>query len=460
MTPHILQKIVKVKRTEVAALPQSPRDLSVPKKDFIGALLHSGRCSIIGEVKPKSPSQGAIFPRSSVRAIVDVYNKNADAISVLCDSEFFGGGYDLLAQVRSLTDKPIIAKEFIIDTRQIRCASTHGADAILLIAAILSVDELISFATEAFNLGLASLLEVHSEEEVRKAAEAYAKLPQTVRASMLIGINNRDLDTLEIDLAVTEKLAPLVVKTMPDVRGIISESGIGSSSDIERLRGHVDGFLIGTSILKSKDPAGFFGSLLHAHTAVKFCGMTNAQDIDCAEQLHADFIGFIFAPTSPRRIDLEQAKVLRPRVKHAKVVGVFVDMPKAELDRHITELNLDYVQLHGTPDLQLCQSLNVPVIQAFRGVPSEKMLEEFLAVCPYVLIDKEDGRDEADFQAISLLPAHLRSRVFLAGGLTQKNVSQAVAMISPFAVDCARCIEKSPGKKDRALMSSFLTALA
>lgn len=454
----ILRTIIEVKKREVLSLPTNVTHRRTPK-DFVGTLLRSHRTALIAEVKPKSPSQGVIFSREKVPSIVAIYNEHADAISVLCDKEFFGGGYDLLREVRSLTEKPILAKEFIIDSRQIHYTAAEGADAVLFIAAILTVEELREFCITASDLGLGCIVEVHSAEEVQKTAQVYNSLPLATRQRILLGINNRNLDTLEVDLSVTELLAPLIRKTMPTIRGIIAESGIEKPSDIQRLRTHVQGFLIGTSILRAENPEQFLDALLPRKTLVKFCGMTNSEDIATAESLQTDFIGFIFVPSSPRAIDISVAERLRVGVHHAKTVGVFTNSTKEEIEKHVVRLRLDYVQLHGTPNLELCRSLSVPVIQAFWGVPSVETLEAFLALCPYVLIDKEKGKEEADFKAIANLPLHIRSRVFLAGGLKPTTIQAAVAMIHPFAVDVARGIEAAPGKKDPALMTSFLTAL-
>ncbi len=457
---HILQKIVEAKKKEILSLPEIDVANLPPRKDFVGALLQAVRPSIIAEIKPKSPSQGFLFERSKVPSIVTAYNTNADAISVLCDKEFFGGGYDLLREVRALTGKPILAKEFIIDAKQIRYAAESGADAILLIASILTDEELSELATDAALLGLGVLLEVHSEKEVQRVAQTYQSMPSSSQAQIVIGINNRDLDTLEIDLRVTERLAPKIRELMPSIRCVITESGVKSSDDVLRLQKHVQGFLIGTSILRSENPADFLSSLFPSEIKVKFCGMTNADDIVAAEDMRVDFLGFIFVPSSPRHVSLEQAIQLKKDVRHAKTVGVFTDMPLEQIEKHIKALKLDYVQLHAKPDIQLCKDLSVPVIQAFRGVPSVDILEEFLDVCPYVLIDKEDGKDQIDFHAISSLPKHIQSRVFLAGGLNPSNISQATQMTHPYAVDCARGIESAPGKKDKSLMASFLTSLA
>jgi indole-3-glycerol phosphate synthase/phosphoribosylanthranilate isomerase len=454
----LLSAIIEQKRREVASLPSS---IAMERKplDLVDRMLRRFP-ALIAEIKPKSPSQGFLLERSDMRSIVTAYNTYADAISVLCDHAFFGGGYDLLSEVRSMTDKPILAKEFIIDAKQIRYAAVQGADAVLLIASILQTDTLIAFLTEASSLGLGCLLEVHSERDVRKAATAYEAVPQYVQRQILIGINNRSLDTLEIDLSITERLAPMIKNAIPSVRGIIAESGISTPEDAHRLQPFVQGFLIGTSILRSENPTHFLGSLLSTTPKVKFCGMTNDADIAAAEKLHIDFIGFIFVSSSPRHISLERAQELRRSVQHAKTIGVFMDMSIEDMERHISALDLAYVQMHGTPNAKLCRALSVPVIQAFRGVPTVETLEKFLAVGPYILIDKEDGKDEADFAAIAALPQHIRSRLFLAGGLTPLNVEEAIHTIHPFAVDCARGIESAPGKKDETLMESFLSHLS
>lgn len=193
---------------------------------------------------------------------------------------------------------------------------------------------------------------------------------------------------------------------------------------------------------------------------VKFCGMTRSEDILAAENLCVDFIGLIFVPSSPRSVTLTEAKELRRSIKKAKCVGVFGDDHSIdEIEEHIRELRLDYVQMHGIPDAKKAKSISVPVIQAFRGVPAKKIAETFLKMCPYILIDKAENEDEADFDAIAAFPSHLRSKIFLAGGLTPENVGPLSEKIQPFAVDAARGIENRPGIKDHRLMSSFFHAL-
>lgn len=247
----ILDQIVVHKKQEVASLPS----ITIPnrvKRSFVQAML-STHPSLIAEVKPRSPSQVELLARHRVPEIVNIYNKHAQAISVLCDNKYFGGGFDLLAEVRTLTDKPLLAKEFIVSERQIDHAYASGADAVLLIAAILSPDELQKFTAYAISLGLDVLIEVHNEQDIETVAELSEEC-------VLVGINNRDLHTLETDIRTTQRLVPLIKQHFPEVK-IITESGISNSTDVQRLAPFVQGFLIGTSILQSNDPESLLTSL-------------------------------------------------------------------------------------------------------------------------------------------------------------------------------------------------------
>ena len=238
-----LDSIIARKLNEINSL-EAPFDVSQSEKSFVTSL-RSQKPSLIAEVKPQSPSKGVIIDRSSVPEIVSVYNNYAQAISVLCDEADFGGGYDLLSDVRTITELPILAKEFIIDPKQIRAARHAGADAVLLIASILFWEDIDILAEEAMALNMGILFEIHQESEI-------AKIPSLPSDKMVIGINNRNLNDLSIDLNVTEMLAPRVRVLFPD-HLIVSESGVGSREDIIRLSSVCDGFLIGTTFLKSDD---------------------------------------------------------------------------------------------------------------------------------------------------------------------------------------------------------------
>ncbi len=195
-------------------------------------------------------------------------------------------------------------------------------------------------------------------------------------------------------------------------------------------------------------------------TAVKICGLTRAKDVAHAANAGADFVGFVFVRSSPRLVTLELATTLRRSAGKAKVVGVFAGASAEDIECYVREVGLDYVQLHGDPDHTLCGKLSVPVIQAFRGVPDEATLRRFLSSCPYVLIDKADGQGHVDLGQVASLPADIRSRLFLAGGLNPATVRDAIDRVHPFAADSARGVESSPGIKDHTLISAFISALS
>lgn len=192
---------------------------------------------------------------------------------------------------------------------------------------------------------------------------------------------------------------------------------------------------------------------------VKFCGMTRKEDIHAAENLGAEYIGFVFAESSPRHVTLEQAKKLRPAVRQSKLVGVFVEDDADTINAAAEALHLDYAQLHGTPDLKFCAKINVPVIQAFRGVPTTQNIEQYLEKCAFILIDKEDGAENVDLETVAGLSESVKSRLFLAGGLNPENVQEAVAQVHPYAIDCARGVEIRPGEKDPDLMRAFMAQI-
>jgi indole-3-glycerol phosphate synthase len=246
---NVLDEIVAKKRLEIekakAARPletlQKEAASFDPKRRAFRKLFDRGSV-LIAEIKPKSPSEGELITGSPLD-VADLYAKSsADVISVLTDKPYFGGDIELLKQVKACVPQAILRKDFIVDEYQVYETFLSGADAFLLIANILKVDELIHLIALGKRFHLDTLLEVHSQIEVAKVIAAGAEV---------IGINNRDLQTLQVDLKVTETLAPLITKKIP----MISESGIESAEDVRRVRkAGARGILVGTSILKSSDP--------------------------------------------------------------------------------------------------------------------------------------------------------------------------------------------------------------
>jgi len=259
----ILDQIVGTKEKEVVRMPKTPPPRAKDRRSFLEALKAS-KPAFIAEVKPKSPSEGVLISMEQVPDLMRAYDRYATAISVLCDETYFGGGYDLLSQVASLTDKPLLAKEFIIDEKQIAMAASRGASAVLLIAVILNEKELATLVGAAIRADCDVLLELHDSDDLEKAARVLRVLGEHEKSRVIIGINNRDIDSLNVDIAQTERLAPLIRERLGKDHLIISESGLDSAEACRRLRPFVDGFLIGTSILRSPDPKAFLFSLISA----------------------------------------------------------------------------------------------------------------------------------------------------------------------------------------------------
>ena len=242
---NILDRIVAStkKRVEKDKAAGMPARNSVKRQPFIfEKSLRGSDISFICEVKKASPSKGVIAEDFPYLDIAKEYEgAGASAISVLTEPEFFRGADEYLKEIRKSVDIPILRKDFVIDKFQIEQSFRFGADAILLICSILSGEELSEFIKEADKFGLSSLVEVHNEEELRTAVEAGARI---------IGVNNRDLKTFEVDTQNSIRLRKLT----PDEIIFVSESGIRTAEDVEVLRKNgVDAVLIGEALMRSSD---------------------------------------------------------------------------------------------------------------------------------------------------------------------------------------------------------------
>jgi indole-3-glycerol phosphate synthase len=245
---QILDTIVEQKHQEVKKLkaagitaPDSPVD---PPRGFIRALTQSPGIAVIAEVKKASPSKGVISPDFDPEKIaVDYEAGGAEAISVLTDERFFQGRLDYIALVRQTVNIPVIRKDFVIHELQIRQASNYGADAILLIAAILDQVQIRDYLQMSRELHMDVLVEVHDEKEMEKSLAAGSKL---------IGINNRDLRDFSVDLQTTLRLRQGIPAAVP----VVSESGIKNHKDMQMLQDNgVTAALIGETLMRSGDRA-------------------------------------------------------------------------------------------------------------------------------------------------------------------------------------------------------------
>jgi indole-3-glycerol phosphate synthase len=249
---NILDKIIANKKIEVAKQKEqySIKDLAAQlekkgythSKGIFKESLSKSNTGIIAEFKRRSPSRDWIFKEAKIENVIPLYSKNgASAISVLTDLDFFGGTLADLDNARKLTDTPLLRKDFVIDEYQLYQAALHGADAILLIAAALTVNETKQLASKANELGLDILLEIHNEKELGHINDMVD----------VVGVNNRDLTSFVTNVQVSFDLA----EKIPDDFVKISESGISQSQTVIELRqvGY-KGFLMGENFMKTENP--------------------------------------------------------------------------------------------------------------------------------------------------------------------------------------------------------------
>jgi indole-3-glycerol phosphate synthase len=254
----ILDEIVESTRRRVAqlksecplaAVQEAARQQDAPR-DFAGAL--SGPViSLIAEMKRASPSKGPLRPDLDASSLARTYRESgAAAVSVLTEPDYFQGGFADLEAARASTELPVLCKDFIIDRYQVWEARAHGADAVLLIAAVLSQQEMLDLQEAARSLGMASLVEVHDQGELEKALDCRPGV---------VGINNRNLADFSVDLGTTTSLRPLVPPGIP----VVSESGIHTRDDVIALqKAGVQAILVGEALVTATDPAARIGALL------------------------------------------------------------------------------------------------------------------------------------------------------------------------------------------------------
>ena len=250
----ILKKILAVKAQEMAAAVaakslaqiRNEAEQCLPPRDFIGAIrnkISAGKPAVIAEIKKASPSKGVLRSDFRPAEIAASYAQHGAAcLSVLTDEQFFQGSAEYLRQARDACTIPVLRKDFMVNEYQIYQARAMGADAILLIAAALSLGEMQEFEKCAHRLGMAVLVEVHDGAELDTALQM---------TTPLIGINNRNLRTFEVSLQTTLDLLPRI----PQGRIVVTESGILKAEDVDLMRQHqVQTFLVGEAFMRASDP--------------------------------------------------------------------------------------------------------------------------------------------------------------------------------------------------------------
>jgi indole-3-glycerol phosphate synthase/phosphoribosylanthranilate isomerase len=434
----VLGEIVAYKRQEVAArLAGFDGSAAEPSTRSLADALRRPGARFIMEVKRASPSGHR--SEHSIETAARAYAPVADAVSVLTDERFFGGSFDALRTVRALFDGPILAKDFVVDPRQVTEARLHGADAVLCMLSVLDDEQARAVTAEAARLGMDVLTEVHDEAELTRALALGARI---------VGINNRDLKTLRTDLAVTERLAPLV----PDDVLLVSESGIATRADVERLASQADAFLVGSSLMAADDVGEAARGLVFGR--VKVCGLTRAEDVRAAAAAGATHAGLVLVSETPRALTAEQAQPLAElaRAQGIKPVGVFRDAPVDEVLKAAEALQVAAIQLHGseTPD-------SVAAIRSlFDG-------EVWTAGCEprgghRLLFDHDAGGTGETFDWDLIADHPELACAFLAGGIGPDNARAAQAT-GAYGIDASSRLESAPGIKDPERLRALFDAL-
>jgi indole-3-glycerol phosphate synthase/phosphoribosylanthranilate isomerase len=388
-----------------------------------------------------------------VSDFIPAYQGIADAISVLTDAKYFGGHLTDLKKARALTATPLLRKDFIVDPVQIFEAYAAGADAVLLMLSVLDDETYQQCATAAAEVGLHTLTEVHDQSEMQRALALKAPI---------IGINNRDLRSLAIDLSVTERLAPMATSE----RIVISESGIRHHQDVRRLSSLVDGFLVGSSLMQSRNLACAAREL--AYGPIKVCGLTRKEDVQAVFASGASYGGLIFAQASPRSVSLPQALLLR-QVAALNFVGVFVEQTLSEIVAITNELQLSAVQLHGDylqhdvdfllsrlpENVEVWSVCRVATAADLLSLPSQRHARH------RVLLDYKGAQLGGNARAFDwnlLNTLHRRDHLVLAGGVDSLNIA-AAKQCGVGIVDVNSGVEVSPGIKSPEKMQALFNAI-
>jgi len=501
MTTTFLDRIVATTRADLAERQErTPPDelraqlADAPRPRPFATTLRpdpTGSARLIGEIKRASPSKGIIADSFEPVVQARAYERGgASAISVLTEPRYFLGSLDHLRAVRATVDLPILRKDFILDPYQVYEARAAGADAVLLICALLDDAQLADLLALTHSLGMEALVEGHDGVEVRRAVAVGARI---------IGVNSRDLRTFEVHPDIVQRLRPLA----PPDRIFVAESGIASATDAARARAFgADAILVGEVLMRAADPAAKAHELATApggtisylfkyagRPFTKICGLVAPEQVQLAAECGADAIGLLFAPQAlpHRRVTPEQAKSVVcaskarsfphadppfPRgaggqgVRSPFAIGVFVNEEPDRIAQIAARVGLDAIQLAGDETARQCAEVigltERPVLKSLRLRDEADLaqLDAYAMAGAVLLLDAHVpgsyGGSGVTGDWDLARRASQRWPVILSGGLTPENVAEAILYVRPYAVDVASGVESRPGKKDPGKLRAFL----
>ncbi len=438
----------------------------------IAARLAAPGLHIIAELKRSSPSAGRIAADGDDLVMrARAYEAGgAAAISVLCEPHWFNGSVDDLRRVREAVSVPVLAKEFVVDPRQLPLLRAAGANVVLLLAVLHPAARLAELVRRAFEIGLEPLVEAHSEAELEAALAT---------DSRLIGINNRDLRTLEVDTERADRLRSLV----PDDRIVIAESGVRDASTIERWRALAfDAALVGEALMGADDPAAAVRSLVSAgrqptdpanvarRPYVKICGITTAEGLLAAVHAGADAVGLNVVAGTPRALTPDEAIGLAGVARSSGATSARPDVVLVTADMvpdGLSAVEPDVIQFHGSAPADPTMAAprrrwGVVHVETRPGgghdaVAAVRTLLERGA--ERVLVDTAGGLHaggtgvRSDVATVAAIAREVP--VMLAGGLTPANVAEALRAIAATAVDVASGVEFPRADGERPAKDPF-----
>lgn len=452
--PTVLEGIVAKRRTHLPAIRERLAHVDLTtlprsERSFYDAL--NGTNRFIMECKSASPSLGLIREHYEPGAIARVYSRYASAISVLCEPDRFGGDYDHLQTVALSTHLPVLCKDFIIDPIQVYAARYFGADAILLMMSIVDDETYAELKHLADSLGLDVLTEAITKDEVERA---------TAFGVDVIGINNRNLHNLSIDLTRSERLSRYV----PSGKVVVSESGIRNNQTVRRLGSHANAFLVGSQLTGTPDIDRAARELVYGHN--KVCGLTTWSEAQAARAAGAVYGGLIFEEASPRNVSRETA---------LDIIAHEPDLSYVAVSRRTTgweELAFDGIaalQIHAP--YQGSAEAERELISSVRAVAGERQvwraidmtaphgpaLASALADATDMLILDSGAGGTGNSFDWSTIPDNVKDKALLAGGLRPDNLHDALR-VGTAGLDINSGVEVN-GRKDTALIATVFDTI-
>ncbi len=453
-------------------------------RPVVGRLAAPG-LHLIAEIKRRSPSAGSLAAAElDVAARARAYQAGgASVISVLVEPHWFGGSLGDLVTARAATTIPVLAKEFVVDARQLPLLRSAGADLVLLLASLHGRAALARLVRQARDLGLEPLVEAHDAKELDAALSTEARL---------IGINNRDLRTLTVDPETAVRLRAQV----PGDRLVVAESGLRDTATVRRWRAvGFDAALVGEELMRQgSDPAAVTARAAALVAAgrqpapgedpatdarrpfVKICGVTESGGLRAAIAAGVDAIGLNLVPGARRALSEKEAAALIAEARSMApsggpaLIGVFADQSPDEVAAIAGRLGLDMVQLHGAEAPEALARIPLPVIKALHlpgadvavaGECAALVAEVTARAAAYracgnlraILLDTADpsAKGGTGRRAAVALAAAVATQgpVILAGGLDAGNVADALLVIPAIGVDTAGGVEPRPAKPGR-----------